>query len=99
MSALTLDLFVVASRDQVAADLAEEVIILGMRDGVYYGVNGVAARIWALVQQPARLGDVVRTILAEYDVAEDVCRTEVLAFVGELEAKGLVTRVVAPGSP
>jgi hypothetical protein len=93
MSALDFDATVVASRDQVAADLADEVIILGMRDGVYYGVEAVAARIWALVQQPVRLDDIVRTILAEYEVTEAKCRTEVLAFVTQLEARGLVTRV------
>ncbi|HEY5491890.1 MAG TPA: PqqD family protein [Gemmatimonadaceae bacterium] len=93
MNALTLDTTVVASRDQVAANLAEEVIILGMRDGVYYGVDGVAARVWALVQQPARLGDVVHTLLQEYEVAAESCEAEVIAFVAELEASGLVTRV------
>lgn len=98
MKALTTDATVVASRDQVAADLAEEVIILGMRDGVYYGVDGVAARIWSLVQQPVRLAHVVSIIVSEYDVPEAQCRDEVLAFVGELAARGLVTHVV-DGTP
>ena len=98
MNALTLDTTVVASRDQVAANLAEEVIILGMRDGVYYGVDGVAARVWALVQQPARIDEVVRTLLQEYEVVAESCEAEVIAFVAELEASGLVTRV-GTGAP
>lgn len=93
MSALTPDSVVVASRDQVAADLAAEFIILGLRDGVYYGVDGVAARLWTLVQQPSRVGDLVRAISAEYAVAEDACRGDVLNFLADCEARGLVSRV------
>lgn len=96
MSTMGLEHIVVASRDQVAADLADEVIILGMTDGVYYGVDGVAARIWAMVQQPVRLADVVRALVAEYDVDEARCSADALAFVAELEARGLVTRVADP---
>ena len=93
MSALTLDTRVVASRDQVAADLDREVIILGMTDGVYYGVDGVAARVWALLQQPVTLHEVLRTLLDEFDVDEATGRTDLLAFVADLELRGLATRV------
>lgn len=87
-----------ASRDQVAADLADETIILGMKDGIYYGVDGVAARIWSLVQQPVALADVVRAIVDAYDVDEAQARADVLAFVASLESHGLVTRV-SDGAP
>lgn len=93
MSALSLETRVVVSRDQVAADLDREVIILGMNDGVYYGVDGVAARIWALLQQPVVLHDVLRTLLDEFDVDEATCAVDLLAFVADLEQRGLVTRV------
>lgn len=93
MSALSLDATVVASRDQVAADLESEVIILGLTDGIYYGVDGVAARIWSMVQQPVRLQEIVRVVHAEFDVDEAICQSDVLAFVDELARRGLVTRV------
>jgi hypothetical protein len=93
MEPLSLDSVVVASRDQVAADLESEVIILGLHDGVYYGVHGVASRVWALVQHPTALRDVLTTLLAEFDVDEATCRADMLAFVAELAQKGLVTRV------
>ena len=93
MEPLSLDWVVVASRDQVAADLETEVIVLGLQDGVYYGMDGVASRVWALVQRPAALRDVLATLLAEFDVNEATCRADLLAFVTELVQKGLVTRV------
>ena len=95
---LSLDDTVVVSNDQVAADLAEEVVILGMKEGVYFSVSAVAARIWALLQTPRRLGDVVATLTSEYDVPADECTADVLAFVEELAARGLVVRDAPSGS-
>jgi hypothetical protein len=99
MSTLTLADTVTASRDQVFADLADEAVILGMRDGVYYGVDGVAARIWALMQQPVQLGELTSLLCAEYDVDADRCAADVLAFAEVLLAKGLVARVVPAPTP
>ncbi len=89
---LSLGDTVVVSNDQVAADLAEEVVILGMREGMYFSVSAVAARIWALLQTPRRLADVVATLTSEYDGPADECTAEVLAFVEDLAARGLVVR-------
>ena len=97
-SSLALDDTLVASRDQVFADLAGEIIILGMRDGAYFGATDTAARIWALLQTPQRLDAVVETLTREYNVPADRCAADVLAFAEELVARGLAVRDVAPAS-
>lgn len=95
MSALTLESVVVASRDQVSADLDREVIILGVTDGIYYGVDAVAARIWRLVQQPVTVSAIVAAVVAEFEVDDAQGRADVLAFLAELEQRGLVARVAS----
>lgn len=93
---LSPDDTIVVSKDQVAADLSGEVVILGMSEGAYFSVSEVAARVWALLQTPRRLGDVVDILMSEYDVPADQCTVEVLAFVEDLAARGLVVRDAAP---
>jgi len=95
---LNLDDTLVVSSDQVAADLSGEVVILGMKEGAYFSVSAVAARVWALLQVPCRLGDIVATLLSEYDVPADQCAAEVLEFAEDLAARGLVVRHAAPTS-
>ncbi len=94
--ALSLDDVVAVSNDQVAADLTGDVVILGMKEGMYFSVSAVGARIWALLQTPRRLSDIVTTLTAEYDVSADLCAAEVLAFVEDLTARGLVVRDAGP---
>jgi len=95
---LSLDDILVVSNDQVAADLSGEVVILGMKEGAYFSVSAVAARVWSLLHTPHRVGDVVTTLMSEYDVSADQCAAEVLAFAEELVARGLVVRS-APATP
>lgn len=92
LTKLTLDDIVAVSDNQVSADLSGEVVILGMKEGAYFGVDDAGARIWALLQTPHRLGDVVATLTGEYAVPAEQCAADVLAFVEDLVDRGLVTR-------
>lgn len=84
---------VVAIPDQVSCDVAGDVAILSLRNGVYYGLNPVGARIWNLIQQPVAVQDVLATILAEYEVEPDVCKTDLLRVLSELASHGLIETV------
>lgn len=43
---------VIVSKDQLSCDMAGEAAILNLKDGVYYALDSVGARIWALIQEP-----------------------------------------------
>ncbi|HEY0972072.1 MAG TPA: PqqD family protein [Gemmatimonadales bacterium] len=89
---ITLATRVAASERQVSCDLAEEVVVLSLEDGAYYGMNVVAARVWQLVHTPCTVGAVCETLLEEFEgVTAEECEREVVAFVGRLVGWGLVT--------
>ena len=46
---------VVATPDQVSADLDGEVVILHLGGGEYFGLDQVAARVWELIASPQSL--------------------------------------------
>jgi hypothetical protein len=79
-----------ASTGQVFSNLDGEIVILSLEDGVYYGLDPVGARIWALVQQPCTLRKLLEVLLAEFDVEPEVCRSETLALLENLAGRGLI---------
>ena len=85
---------VVVSQDQVSADLSPDrsgaVVILGLKDGVYYELNEVGACIWRLIRQPRSVQSVVDAILEEYDVPAEECMADVLALAENLAKFGLI---------
>ena len=86
---LTAASTVVASREQVSTDLGGEAVILGLQDGIYYGLEAVGARIWTLIQEPRTLGAVRDAILSDYDVDTESCECDVRALVADLIDRGL----------
>ena len=81
---------VVATREQVSSSVAEEEVILNLRDGAYYGLDAVGARAWRLIQEPRTLAEVCEAIASEYDVAPERCERDVVALFRRLAERGLV---------
>ncbi|MBK7235708.1 MAG: PqqD family protein [Sterolibacteriaceae bacterium] len=90
---LNTDSTLVASRNQVSADLSPngtgEVVILGLKDGMYFEVNEVGARIWQMIQEPRTVRSVIAALLDEYDVTSEQCEADVLSIAGEMIRRGL----------
>jgi hypothetical protein len=87
---LTKESIVTVSKDQVACDMAEESAILDLKSGQYYGLNPIGTRIWALIQKPTPVVDILSKLLNEYEVDAQRCERDLLTLLGELERKGLV---------
>lgn len=83
-----------ASQDQVSADLssesAESVVILNLKDGVYYELKEVGTRVWSLLQQPSSVQSILDKLLEEYEVDAERCEADLLALAENLAKFGLV---------
>ncbi len=78
------------AKDVVSCDLVEEAALLNLKDGVYYGLNPVGARIWNLIQKPRKVSEILEILLDEYDVERDVCQTDLMELLEQLLEKELV---------
>jgi Coenzyme PQQ synthesis protein D (PqqD) len=79
-----------APSDQVVIrELAGESVILDMKSGSYYGLNGVGTRAWGLLAQGQSLRDVNAELFAEYDAPTNLIEQELLRFAAELCEHGL----------
>jgi hypothetical protein len=84
----------VASRDQVSADLSSNtsgsIVILSLKDGMYYELKEVASRVWSLIQQPTSIQAVLDALLEEYEVEAGRCEADLIALAEDLSKRGLV---------
>ncbi len=87
----SLDCFATVSTEIVVSrELEGEAVILNLESGVYFGLNEVGARIWALIQQYGSLRKVLEAMQKEYEVAPQVLERDLLQLVEQLNARGLV---------
>jgi len=68
----------------------DEMALLNLDTGVYFGLNEVGARMWELVAEHGRLQLIAEQMEKEYDVDPVRLRRDLLRLVDELMAKKLL---------
>ncbi len=89
-STLTTDTVIVRSDSLIEAEVDGEVVALSIDQGTCYGLNKVGSRIWNLIAEPMRVGDICTKLVAEYDVDMPTCERQVLDLLQELHAEKMI---------
>ena len=76
--------------DQVSCDLSGEAVILNLNSGMYYGIDEIGALIWAALEEPRTLEYLRETILRDYQIDKETCDRDVIAFLADMNAAGLI---------
>lgn len=85
-----------APTDQVVVrELSGESVLLDLNSGIYFGLNGVGTRAWALMARGGSLRDIHDALTSEFDAPAAVIEGELLRFAAELCQHGLC-RVAEP---
>jgi len=91
--ALGPDSVVRVSSNQVYSRLGDEVAILELDQGVYYGLNDTGSFLWNLMQKPVRVNEMRAALVEEFDVDADTAGKDLLRVLGDLRDAGLIENV------
>ena len=73
--------------------VGDEIVILDLANGSYFGLNPVGVRIWQLLTDGQTLAQVCDSMLGEFEVSPEDIERDVLTLVQTLVDKSLVTVV------
>lgn len=73
-----------------AQEVDGEMVLLDMNSENYFGLDSVGMDIWKAIEEKKVLKDVLGTLLAQYDVEEEVLKNDLFVFVEKLQESGLV---------
>jgi hypothetical protein len=65
-------------------------VLLDLKAGRYYSLNGVGAKIWSRAEKGMTLSQIVADLQATYQVPADKLAADLAAFVRNMEEKGLL---------
>jgi len=91
-------------REVVTRQIADETLLVPVAGGVgdldaIYTLNEVAAYIWAFIDVPREIDEIVRAVSRTFDVASEQADRDVAEFLTALESSGLVERGAAGSIP
>jgi len=78
------------SRDHVVRTAGEETVFLAPAGDHIHSLNATGTVIWNLIDGERSLQAILDAVVAGFEVPPDQARADLLAFVDELAAKGLV---------
>jgi hypothetical protein len=87
---------IVRALEVTSAPVLEELVMFDAEAGKYYGLNAMAAFVWQRLEGPVTVETICGELVDSYDIVPERCQAEILIFLTELEAKGLI-RLVEQG--
>jgi hypothetical protein len=74
----------------------QEMVLLDLESGEYYGLNEVGARIWTLLLEGKSLAQVLDTMVEEFEVTPEHLRGDIQRFLILMRDRGLIELVPRP---
>lgn len=89
-TALNPNTVVASTSDQVSTEVKGETVLLQLKNGKYYSLNRVGSVVWARLNEPTAVADVVDAVVKQFDVERAQCERDVMQLLGLLEDAGFV---------
>lgn len=78
------------SDQAIANSVGDEIVVLHLADGTYYGLDPVGVLLWEGLAAGDRPSLVVERILERFEVDRATAESDLRAFIGELAGCGLI---------
>ena len=88
---MNLEMKLTIPEQVIFRQMGDEMVLLDLESGLYFGVDGVGQRIWETFAEGRNLEEAIAVVVAEYEVEEAQAQADVIAFVRNLVDRGLLT--------
>ena len=93
----TGDVYIKPSRDIAARAMADEMVIMSVKDSKVFSLNPSATLIWSAADGATPLREIVaRTLVSEFEVDAETAYGDALELVNELAREGILLLAESP---
>ena len=90
MPILSLQSMIQRDPEIIGAEAGEDLVMVSIETGHYYGVSKIAKDIWRMIESPVTVSDLINHLMTNFEVDRACCEEQTLAFLEELLAEGLL---------
>ena len=87
---LTVTSIIQRDPEVIAAEADQDLIMVSIASGYYYGISNVAREIWDAIERPKRISDLIQDLTTTYNIDQTSCEDQTLSFLETLLKEGLV---------
>jgi hypothetical protein len=93
---INLQSIVFQDPDMVSAPMEDELVMISLQRGMYFGLDNIASEIWQRIEKPTRVADLCAWLLEEFEVDPETCTRETLDLLNWLHGQELIK--IDPGA-
>jgi hypothetical protein len=79
------------SSDQLAAPVDDEMVILSIERGAYFGLDDIGTEIWQHLATPVSIESLCNVLIAKYDADRPTIEQDVISFLERLVTERLIS--------
>ncbi len=83
----------IQNKSIVQSKIGEEVVMLDMESGFYFGLNSVASVIWGLLANEIGFEELIDQLMAQFEVERFLCETDTKELLDQMLEKNIIRRV------
>ncbi|MGH0463795.1 lasso peptide biosynthesis PqqD family chaperone [Bacillus cereus] len=87
---ISLEQCIVQTLGNIASDMDGEKVMLNISNGKYYNLGKIGGIIWERIESPIKISKLLNELTLEYEVEDSECKEQVLLFLEQLLAEGLI---------
>ena len=77
----------------IQSKIGEEVVMLDMESGFYFGLNSVASVIWNLLEQEIAFDVLIDKLMETFDVERSLCESDTRELIDQMLEKKIIREV------
>lgn len=77
----------------VQSKIGNEVVMLDMDSGFYFGLNSVASVIWGLLANEISFEALIDQLMTQFEVERSTCETDTKELMDQMLEKNIIRRV------
>jgi Coenzyme PQQ synthesis protein D (PqqD) len=74
----------------IAAEVDQDLVMVSITNGFYYGVTNVGREIWEAIEHPRKVSGIIDELSATYEVDRSSCEEQTLCFLEDLLKENLI---------
>jgi hypothetical protein len=86
----------VARQEHIWCKVGQDVAILNVSRGIYYGLNETAAEIWNALKAPTSFQSITQLLVSQFQVSKEQAASDTQALLNQMIESGLISIQDAP---
>jgi hypothetical protein len=83
----------IQNKKVIQSKIGDEVVMLDMDSGFYFGLNSVASIIWGMLEKSTSFEEVINELMKEYNVDRQTCENDTRSFWVQLLERNIIKQV------